>query len=313
MKEITTTSGSKESSLLTSATEDENFVAQVLLDLRDMIGMRKSFPGFRWGSKKRRSRLDEGASSSRAPSSLSPSFHRTHVEIDERKPQAKAAEEEEVAAAASPVTPLSFSPSESDEKSRHAFKKSSKKRSREEYIDMIEELTQRRDLLRGEIENVTKYYNKLHAYNSELKAMKQEVLNSCLGKEEPEVEISREMNLGMELTQHHQISVAPHQQPLVADHMAERFQHSLGPITAQFYYSSYNGLGSVNHVGPLRILDLNISAEEALGVGPSQPLDRSRALADRRARFAEARRRRRGIIKIKSMRSACGIKLPGTR
>lgn len=208
---------------------------------------------------------------------------------------------------------------------------------------------------------MTNYYNKLIAYNSELKAMKQEVLkwdyyllilsilpimvktilfffhyifnsiffvrilvylgffplsfpifkqvlNSCPRKEDPKVEISSDRNLGVELSQHHQISVEPqrHPQPLAADLMAEKFQHSSGLITTQFH-SSYNGLGSV---GPFGIPDLNISAEEAFGVDQSQPLDTSRAFTDRRARFAEARRRRMDIIKIKSMRSACGIKFP---
>ncbi|KAK6115213.1 hypothetical protein DH2020_007482 [Rehmannia glutinosa] len=302
MNEIRTISRDKQSSLLGSATEDENFVAQILIDLPNIIRKSESLLVFKWGNKKRRSRLDEGASSSRAPSS----YQMTDVGIEEIKPRAKA--EEEVVAAASPVTPLSFPASESDEKSWHAFRKSSNKRSREEYMDMIEELTKRRNLLRGEIENVTKYYNKLNTHNSELKARKQEVLNSCIRKEEPEMEIRLEMNLGMELTQNHQFSVAPHQQPLFAD---EKFQNSLGPITAQFY-SSYSGLGSVHHVGPLGIPDLNIAAGEVFGVDPYQPLDVSRDLSDRRARFAEARRRRSGIIKIKSMRRACGIKLPGT-
>ncbi|KAK4429381.1 hypothetical protein Salat_1238500 [Sesamum alatum] len=289
----------EQTSLLASATEDEIFVAKILLDLPSMIGLLDSLAGFQWGSKRRRSSLVEGPSSSRAPSSRSP----TDVEIEERKPQAKA----EAAAAAttsSPVSPLHFSPSESDEKPRHTLKKSYKKRSKEQYIDTIEELTQRRDLLRGEIENVTKYYNKLNAYNLQLKALKQEVLNPCIKRENPETETSRWMNLGLQLTQqHNQIgAVAPQQQPLVPDEMAEKFQHSLGPITTQFY----GGLGPVSHVGLLGIPDLNISAQ-------GQPLDMSSGIADRRARCAEARRRRRGIMKIKSMRRACGIKLGGRR
>ncbi|KAG8377925.1 hypothetical protein BUALT_Bualt08G0084200 [Buddleja alternifolia] len=267
-----------------------------------MIEAFESPPSFKWGLKRRRSALDEGAPSSRAPS---PS---TYDEIEHRKPRIKTAG----AASASPVTPLSFSPSESDEKSRHALKKCSKIRPREEYIDMIEELTQRRDLLKGEIANVTKYYNKLNAYNSQLKSMKQEVLNSCHKKEKPELAITAGMNIGGELTHNHQKCVVAHQQPLIVDQMAETFQYSIGPLTAQFY-SSNNGLGPVNDVGPLGIPDLNLSAEEVFVVDASQPLDMSRVLADRRARFAEARRRRKGIIKIKSMRSACGIKLPGHR
>ncbi|KAL2249967.1 uncharacterized protein LOC105166068 [Sesamum indicum] len=290
----------EQSSLLASATEDEISVAQILLDLPGMIGLLDSLAGFQWGRKRRRSSLVEGPSSSGAPSSGSPLFHRTDVEIEERKTQAKA-EQDAAAATGSPVSPLHFSPSESDEKPRHSLKKSCKKRSKEQYVDMIEELTQRRDLLRGEIENVTKYYNKLNAYNSQLKALKQEVLNSCIKREDPETETSRLMNLGMQLIQHNQIGVAPQQQqPLVADEMAEKFEHSLGPIRTQFY----SGLGPVScHVG---LPDLNSSAEGGA-------LDMSSRNADRRSRCAEARRRRRGIMKIKAMRSACGIKLGGRR
>ncbi|KAL0360547.1 UNVERIFIED_CONTAM: hypothetical protein Sradi_3739200 [Sesamum radiatum] len=218
------------SSLLASATDDEIFVAQILLDLPGMIGLLDSLAGFQWGRKRRRSCLAEGPSSSPASSTRSPSFHRTDVEIEGRKPQAKA-EEDVAAATGSPVSPLHFSPSESDEKPRRTSKKSSKKRSKEQYIDMIEELTQRRDLLRGEIENVTKYYNKLNAYNLQLKALKQEVLNSCTKREDPETETSRLMNPGLQLTHHNQIGVAPQQQqPLVADEMAEKFEHSLGQV-----------------------------------------------------------------------------------
>ncbi|KAL0351760.1 UNVERIFIED_CONTAM: hypothetical protein Scaly_1564700 [Sesamum calycinum] len=244
------------SSLLASATEDEIFVAQILLDLPGMMGLLDSLAGFQWGSKRRRSCLVEDPSSSRAPSSRSPSCHRTNVEIEGRKPQAKAEEDAAAAATGSPVSPLHFSPSESDEKPRHTLKKSSKRRSKEQYVDMIEELTQRRDLLRGEIENVTKYYNKLNAYNLQLKALKQEVLNSCIKEEDPETETSRLW--------------------------AWTCQPPCGPP------------------------DLNISAEGGA-------LDMSSGIADRRARCAEARRRRRGIMKIKAMRRACGIRLGGRR
>ncbi|KAK4434623.1 hypothetical protein Salat_0625100 [Sesamum alatum] len=315
MKQSTTTSSSKESSLLASATEDEIIVSQILLDLRNLMSLSESLSNFNWGRKRRRSCLDAAPP---LPPWLPPPVHDG---IEERRPHIKAEEdvEEKPDAArttASPDTPLSFSPSESDEKSKHSSKKTSKKRSKQEYIDMIEGLTQRKDLLRGEIENVKKYYNKLKAYNSELNAIKQEVLNTYPRKKEGQMETGGGVNLGAELTQHYRVDMVAHQQPLIQDPMAQNFhQYPLfGPIGAtQFYSSSNSGLGSVNHVGPLGI-DLNIPAEEALlGVDPSQPSDAGREIADKRARFAEARRKRRGIIKIKSMRSACGIKLPTTR
>ncbi|KAI3460403.1 hypothetical protein Pfo_017066 [Paulownia fortunei] len=308
MNQSKTTSSSKESSLLASATEDEIIVSQILLDLKTLVSLSESLSNFNWGCRKRRSCLDAAPPLPRAPSCPSPSVHRTGNEIAERRPHIKAGEVEEekgdaARTTASPDTPLCFSPSESDEKSKHSSKKNSKKRSREDYIDMIDGLTQRRDLLRGEIENVKKYYKKLKAYNSELKVMKREVLNSYPRKEEPQMETSGGMNLRTESTQHYRIHMVPHQQPFIADPTAQqKFQYSIGPIQTKLY-SSNDGLASVNHVGPLEI-DLNIPASESFGVDPSQPLDLSKALADKRARFAEARRKRRGIIKTKSMRSA---------
>ncbi|KAH6763763.1 hypothetical protein C2S51_015012 [Perilla frutescens var. frutescens] len=260
-------SRSTESSLLTSATDDEIHVAQTLLDIAGMIRILESGPGLKWGAKKRRSK--------------SP-YHKTDVGVEETPPpQPKS----ETAAAASPVTPLAFPPSESDEqRSKHLFHRTSKNMSREVYVDMIEELSQRRDLLRGEIENVTSYYNKLIAYNSQLKAMKQEVLR----KEEPKLETTIDGNLAMELIpKNHKMS-------------------SIGLVEL------YNGLGFIKNVAPFGIPDLNVSAEEII-----QPLDRSRAIADRRSRSAEARRRRMDIIRVKSLtmslRSVCGFKFPRTR
>ncbi|KAE9445409.1 hypothetical protein C3L33_22693, partial [Rhododendron williamsianum] len=49
---------------------------------------------------------------------------------------------------------------------------------REERLEIIEELTQRRELLKGEIEAVKSYYNKLRAINLDLKAKKRE-LETC--------------------------------------------------------------------------------------------------------------------------------------
>lgn len=94
-----------------------------------------------------------------------------------------------------------------------------------------------------------------------------------------------------------------HPQPLVEDQRVETFQSSFG-------FGHINGLGSINHVGPTWIPDLNVSAEE---MDPNQPLDRSSVFADRRTRFAEARRRRMDIIRVKSMRTACFFKFPRTR
>lgn len=275
MESQSTTSSS---SLLASATPDEIIVSLILLDLKKMMSLSESLSNFNWGRRRKRSCLEAPPPLASASSWPSPS---PVNRIEEKKLHIKAAQEAKhgggaARTTASPDTPLSFSPSESDEKSKHSLKKSSKKktRQREEYLDMIEALTQRKELLTGEIENVMKYYKKLKAYNSQLKAKKQEVLNSG----------------GQHYTE------ARHQ-PLAADQTAQECQDSFGPIAAQSQPWD-DGLTSVNQGGP-RGFDLNLPAEEAFGVDVYGPLD---VIADRRARFAEARRKRIGIIKTKSSR-----------
>ncbi|XP_075494601.1 uncharacterized protein LOC142532203 [Primulina tabacum] len=281
------------SSLLASATEDELFVSQILIELVSLFMVSELKTKFLWGRKKRRSSLPEASSySPEQPTSRSASVHSKDKEVKVRTPQVKAEEECPAAKSSSPTTPLSFFPSESDEKSKYSSKKSSKKR---------------------ELEKVRNYYNEFRTYNSELKAEKLQVLKTCPKKEDSQLETIGFTNLVVDPTQHYRMTMLTRQQPFIADPTAQKFQHSFGPITAPQIGSFFNGLELVNHVGPAKIPDLNLSAEEAFGVDTSQPLDVDRALADKRARFAEARRMRRGIIKIKSMRSACGIKLPRIR
>ncbi|KAL7086027.1 hypothetical protein ACP275_14G313700 [Erythranthe tilingii] len=286
---------SKEYTLLASPTKDEITVAQILLDLNFLFSLTESLSNFNWTCRRRRSSYDAAPPLRRGPSSPSPSLRKTDDGgIDERRPLVQTEEfvkekEKKSGAArttASPDTPLSFSPSETDELSKHSSKKNSKKRPREDYIEIIQGLTQRKDLLRGEIENVKKYYDKLKAYNSELKSMKQKVLNTYPTKQDLQMSVGVGMNPGTELAHRYRI----HQQPLIEDPTVHMFQHSVGPITSQLLYP---------HPGP-HGFDLNIPADEAFGEEPSQPLDLNRALVDQRARFAEARRIRREIMKTKS-------------
>ncbi|CAA0818557.1 Unknown protein [Striga hermonthica] len=110
--------GGEQSHSLDSFTADEIVVAQILIDLPDIIKDSNSRSIFKWGGRKRRSRLDGGARPSSQPS---PSFQKIETRKSKSKAgAAEAEEEEEDGATTSPVTPLSFAPSESDEKkSRH--------------------------------------------------------------------------------------------------------------------------------------------------------------------------------------------------
>ncbi|XP_073128951.1 uncharacterized protein [Henckelia pumila] len=306
-----TSSCKQRSSLVASATEDEFSVSQILLELQNLFMVSELGKNFIWGRRKIRSSLAEASSCSPEQPTSRPASVDGEVKLVSTPPVK--AEECAAAKTSSPTTPLSFLPSDSDEKSKHSSKKSSKKRSREKYNNMIEGLMECGDLLRGELGKVRSYYNELRNYNSELKAMKLQILKTCPNKEDSQMETIGFTNLVVEPTQHYRMTMLTHRQPFIADPTAPKFKHSFGPITAPKIGSFYNGLEPVNRVGPAIIPDLNLSAEEAFGVDASQPLDVDIALADKRVRFAEARRMRRGIIKIKSMRSACGIKLPRIR
>ncbi|XP_051149712.1 uncharacterized protein LOC127264296 isoform X2 [Andrographis paniculata] len=262
------------SSPSTSAMEDETIVSQILLDLKTLMSLSESLSRFNWTCRKRRSSLDTPPPPPPPPGKKTP---------------AAVAVAAAVRTTASPDTPLTFSPGDCDGKCN----KSSKKRTRDEYRCTIHELNQKRNLLRGEIETVKNYYQKLKDFNSELKGVKQRVLNSCARKDEEEEEDTQmEMERRMNIPRHHP--------PLMGDPTAEIFRAPFGSISS-------NGLESVNQLSRLNWIDLNMPPEE---IDVSQPLD---VVADRRARFAEARRKRKGIIKVKAMRNACGLKLPFNR
>lgn len=116
-------SSKQHSTLFASATDDELFVSQILLELENLF-MVSEFPTeFIWGRKKRRSSLVEASSySPEQPTSQPASIQSIDKEVKVRTPQVKA-EECPAAKTYSPTTPLSFFPSESDEKSKHSSKK----------------------------------------------------------------------------------------------------------------------------------------------------------------------------------------------
>lgn len=110
------------------------------------------------------------------------------------------------------------------------------------------------------------------------------MLNIYPRKEDPKIAACVEVNL--EIAQHNRVS---HSTPLIEDPTVHEFQHTFGPITSQLY-----------NVGPLGF-DLNVlPADEALVMERSRPYDAIKAINDQRARSAEARRKRKGIMKTKS-------------
>ncbi|KAL1561092.1 hypothetical protein AAHA92_03839 [Salvia divinorum] len=204
-------------SSLISANEEEVAVCRILLGLRKLLSLSESLSDHNWGCRRRRSCLD-------APPTLNGASSLPENKIGERGAAVKAER-------SSPETPLSFPPSECDDKRKHSSKKNSKKRLREGYLDMINGLTEQKELLSREIDKVRKFHNELKAYNSQLKSFK---------------------------------------------------QAELGRLRS-------------------RDIDLNLPAAEAFGdVELCQPLD---AAEDKRARSAEARRKRMRIIKNKTRKN----------
>ncbi|KAI8548943.1 hypothetical protein RHMOL_Rhmol07G0312800 [Rhododendron molle] len=292
MEQSTSSSRSKtESYLPTLFGPKEIEVSQVLLDIPNLI--QREFPSqfhVIWGGKRKRSAIDS------SPSQEEEKRLKEERE-SEKRPKVKVE-------ALSPTTPFSFSPSESDEKSKLSLKKPSSRTTREERLEIIEELTQRRELLKGEIEAVKSYYNKLKAINLDLKAKKRE-LETC-------------KKFGIELREFNRVENQDyyymlHRQPSNVDQteygsqtIENSQQHPYGQISP--FLSSGSGSGEVKEMGPLCIPDLNASASgETFGVGYSQPLDRSRGLVvveldDNKARASEARRRR--MIKMKETKGS---------
>ncbi|KAK4351872.1 hypothetical protein RND71_027390 [Anisodus tanguticus] len=288
----------KQCFLLTTSNEDEIEVANILLDLDNLV-RQKQFSSLIWGSKKRRS--NRGSHFSSRVNSSSPSLQgSSKIDYNEIEPKIKV----EVN---SPATPLSFSPSESDDKPKHSSRKSSKLKSREELMDMIKQLSQCRESLRGEVENVRNYYNNQKAYNLKLKAMKEQVTR-MLNIQGAGVNIDQVYSTGMEPNR---------QQPFIMDQVAlgsetfHRFQYPLGQLQQVQLYS--NGLGPVNHAGrgPIGLPDLNVTVDETFTLDSLSRFDIDRMNAERKAQFAEARRRR--MIKRIEIKNSSGFIRPPRR
>ncbi|XP_049363020.1 uncharacterized protein LOC125827736 [Solanum verrucosum] len=279
--------------LFHNPSKDEIEVVEILLDLENLVRERQ-YCSVIWGSKKRRSNRRIDSSSSPVVNSSSSIQGSSKIDENEIEPKIKA----EVT---SPATPLSFSPSESDEKSKHSSRKNYKRKTREELVDKIKQLSQCRESLTGEVENVRNYYNNQKAYNLKLKAMKEEV--------------TRMVNFqggGVNLGQlYSNPGIEPNrQQPFIMDQVASRseafhrFQYPLGQLQqAQHLYS--NGLGP----GPMGLPDLNVTVDEAFAL---DPFDIDRMNVERKAQYAEARRKRR-IKRIEIKNSSGFIRPPRRR
>ncbi|KAI4316940.1 hypothetical protein L6164_024864 [Bauhinia variegata] len=311
-------------------TADESEVVEILVQLSNLIlesETRRRF-SFAWGSKKRRSAIDIGsvtapshlrlrlsASPTPAPAPAPSPLHQAANAVggvvgpscDAQAPPLVKVE------ATSPATPLSFSPSESDEKPNLLKRRTPLNKKREEYLKTIHELTERRDLLQGEVENVKRYYGELKALNLKLKARQKE-LNAGVKRENPNLEIS------LSLAHQNSVNLSSSHDHRQLQLQLPSSQHFLSPILNQASgLSQTQTSGSVqngynlpttslpssnsNMVGSIGIPDLNVSLEESFAVDSCQPFDPSMAnknLSRARAMAAQARQKRIQIYRVKN-------------
>ncbi|KAJ6412010.1 hypothetical protein OIU84_005143 [Salix udensis] len=169
---------------------DEIEVAEILLDFSRLVAVSKygSRLPFSWGGTRRRS-VEANLGPRRAvhppPTSASPSptpiLSVPMVPAITTAPAAAASSEPQgpitvkAEPATSPTTPLSVSPSESDERPKRLKRKVYTKKKREDLLKITSQIIDSNELLRGEIQKVTRYYEHLKVRNSYLKARKQEL------------------------------------------------------------------------------------------------------------------------------------------
>ncbi|XP_031283240.1 uncharacterized protein LOC116141902 [Pistacia vera] len=243
--------------------ETEFEVAEILLQLPQLIFESESFhrSSFSsWGRKRRRS--------SKAETPTLPPLGPT-CEIEKPK-------------ALSPATPLLFSPSESDDKFKHSKRKVSVKRTKEECLEKIKELTERKEFFKEEIKNVQRYYDEQKLLNLRLKAKKQ-MLILGLPKEESQSQSSINSAAVLDIQveqQQQQNSYLVHHPPLMMDDTAHR-----------------KACGETVGSG-VCLFDLNLLPEESCGIEAVnvRGVDKS----ERKALAAEARHRRIQIWRSKN-------------
>lgn len=282
--------------LTTKHTDDEIEVAGILTELSHQIMQRNvdSVARFAWGSKKKRSAANQKNQPSPASAVVPPPPEPSSSPESERCPS-------KADAASSPATPLSFSPSESDEKRKPPPAKRKLHKKKEDWNEVLKELTDRREQLKKEVETVSRYYDKLKAFNLELKARKEELINTGLKKETPNSRIGQSLHQVTELASSSSQEV--HHAPITTDQTVRAMGMRKEIPSSLSSSSGFSGSNnSKNNGSPLGLPDLNVSPEESsLGVECFQPLDLAMANKNlSRVMASEARRRRIQIYRGKT-------------
>ncbi|KAE8690336.1 hypothetical protein F3Y22_tig00110895pilonHSYRG00096 [Hibiscus syriacus] len=271
-------------------TEEEIMVANIMLVLSQSEPRRRF--DFTWGSR--------GKRSTRSKSRLAAASLPTPKPSPPPQPKSPSPPSKVVGPAyatvgplekalltSSPATPLSFPPSESDEKPPAPPKRkphvNNFKKKKEQLLEIIEDFTRQNELLKKEIVNKKRIYDQQKSENMELKAKKLKISMEAGNT-------NRRENL--------------HQQPLMME-MDKNPEHPIGGMIC-WVTSNIGGISKLNdNVGPLGVIDLNVSPEEGFGSSISFDLETAT-----KARAAEARLKRRQICKSKHSNSACKARHP---
>ncbi|XP_011045085.1 PREDICTED: uncharacterized protein LOC105140094 [Populus euphratica] len=318
---------------------DEIEVAEILLDFPRLIAVSKygSLLPFSWGGTRRRSaeaNLGPRCAVHSPPTSASPSQTPIlSVPVGPATPPppppaaaaAVATEPEgpitvKAEPATSPATPLSFSPSESDERPKRLKRKVYTKKRREDLLKITSQIIDSNELLRAEIQKVTRYYEHLKARNSLLKARKQE-LNMGVIKREDQLNLPRMNSVqstvkcppvvddqnqfprpmpGIRVQQ-----PPPPPRPYMADRNANNQEMGCNhPNPYGQRVSLLRSISASDGMGPRDIPDLNLTVGEPVWMDSKQLFVNDRSAAVKRAIAAQARQRRRLICKDKSFNSS---------
>ncbi|XP_068640856.1 uncharacterized protein [Aristolochia californica] len=134
--------------------DDEFEISGILLELPELVERSQNrFFNVRWGAKRRRSAEEDGPS----PQPLTSANNgggKSHLKVE----------------ASSPATPLCFSPSDTECKSRPSKRTAFKKKTIKELMEMVRELGAQQEQLKLEISKVMKYRDGLRDENLLLKS-----------------------------------------------------------------------------------------------------------------------------------------------
>ncbi|XP_043712352.1 uncharacterized protein LOC122661099 isoform X2 [Telopea speciosissima] len=296
--------------------DDEFEAAEILLQLPQLIVQEKYGFGspfsFSWGTKRRRSAADSNPLPPHLPSSpplLSNSFNSSKSSLKVES--------------SSPVTPLSFSPSESDSKPVMVY---NRKKTKQEMLEIIQHLGENVRILKQELPKTMAHYEMLKRTNSMLRQMEGE-LSSCEKQKEHNLNSTPRSITGLALEKvplsvpveatedkenedkgeqqegEEEFPVMNRQAEVVLERLtsgSETMESCSFKEPCELKWVSpvmSSGIGFVmaKQLSPLGLPDLNFSTEDSLGIDFSHYYELSKA-----AIAAQARKRRIEINRYKS-------------